>query len=142
MNGITANSTLEAELGEALEVKAIMAFKQFDSAHLQELVRLGHLYSLLGEEIEGKHVYCLLLCGGAAGGRRSREEEAKRAALSYFSINETQNNPITPCRYPRCSPCFDLVLPFDRGYGVAASSASGAHLSGATKTRRKDLECG
>jgi len=84
MNGITANSTLEAELGKALEVKAIMTFKQFDSAHLQELVRLGHLYSLLGEEIEGKYVYCLLLCGGAAGGRKRRRGSQTSSAFLLF----------------------------------------------------------
>ena len=62
MNGITANATLEAEFaefGEASEVKAIMTFKQFDSAHLGELVELSHLYIFLGEEMEGKG--CLLL---------------------------------------------------------------------------------
>jgi len=94
MNGITANPTLEAEFGEAPEVKTIMTFKQFDSAHLGELVRLGHLYILLGEEIEGKYACCWLLCGDAGGGSGRGEEAAERAALLYFSINEINKNNI------------------------------------------------
>jgi len=61
MDGITAKPTLEAEVGEASEVKAIMTFKQFDSAHLGELVELGHSCTLVGEEIEGKYACRLLL---------------------------------------------------------------------------------
>jgi len=100
MNGITANPTLEAEFGEASEVKTIMTFKQFDSAHLGELVELSHLYIFLGEEMEGNGrkgllaAGCWLLCGGAAGGRGEEEEEEDWFVTHLYSdmnkIDETK----------------------------------------------------
>jgi len=76
MNGITANPTLEAEFGEASEVKTIMTFKQFDSAHLGELVELSHLYIFLGEEMEGKG--CLLLVAGCYAVVQPEQEEKRK----------------------------------------------------------------